>query len=372
MKGRRIFGLDLLRTIAISIVVVSHSIYYLPKNLKDLSQNIFLDGVSIFFVLSGFLIGRILIQNLEADGAKFSTLFNFWIKRWFRTLPNYFLILSLLIFLYNYPDFKAPTLKRFYFFAQNIYTPQSTYFIESWSLSVEEWFYLLTPLLIVLVLNFSHLKIKQTIIYISVFLIFFSTLTRFVRYFQHIPINSEIFEFYFRMQVITRLDSLMYGIIGAIIYYYSYDKWVKHKIYLLWFGVFILIANKIYLSFDDKESYNLYNSVFSFNLNGIGTLLLIPFLNEYNPNKGKITQIITYISVISYSLYLVNYTLVQTFIMPRINSLIEFLGVKLDSNQILWLDYILFYILSILISHIIYNYYELPITKLRDNFTLKK
>jgi len=186
-QENRILGLDLLRTFAISIVVISHSVYFLPENLKLFSKNIFLDGVSIFFVLSGYLIGKILIQTLEKDGVNLTTLINFWVKRWFRTLPNYFLILSLVIFLYNYPEFKTPALKKYYFFAQNLYTPQTTYFIESWSLSVEEWFYLITPLLLIVLLRFSRLKIKQSIISLSIFLILFSTTVRFIRYFNMVP-----------------------------------------------------------------------------------------------------------------------------------------------------------------------------------------
>ena len=74
---------------------------YTATAYADFINHISIDGVSIFFVLSGFLIGGILIKVLETEPATFKTLFNFWIRRWFRTLPNYLFILLILIFFYG-------------------------------------------------------------------------------------------------------------------------------------------------------------------------------------------------------------------------------------------------------------------------------
>ena len=55
-----------------------------------------INGVELFFVLSGFLIGGILIKTFQKDNSfGIKTISNFWIRRWFRTLPNYDLILIL-------------------------------------------------------------------------------------------------------------------------------------------------------------------------------------------------------------------------------------------------------------------------------------
>ena len=89
----RIFGLDLMRAIAILIVMYMHSMFVLPVSV----QRIFnlplpaMDGVSVFFVLSGFLIGGILLRILEEQNFGPREIFQFWIRRWFRTLPNYVL-----------------------------------------------------------------------------------------------------------------------------------------------------------------------------------------------------------------------------------------------------------------------------------------
>ncbi len=86
----RIFGLDFLRAIAILQVVQGHAYQlhyqfwdYTPWASKIISFTIFnfVDGVDLFFVLSGFLIGGILIKSLENQLITTNILWNFWIKR---------------------------------------------------------------------------------------------------------------------------------------------------------------------------------------------------------------------------------------------------------------------------------------------------
>src|SRR5689334_3382371 len=87
---KRVYGLDILRAAAILFVVILHGKNVLPHAGRDFLQLFVFDGVTIFFVLSGFLIGGVLIKILEKQTATFKTLLNFWQRRWFRTLPNYY------------------------------------------------------------------------------------------------------------------------------------------------------------------------------------------------------------------------------------------------------------------------------------------
>ena len=105
---KRVFGLDLMRSIAILLVVFSH--YMMPFHLNKriafiLSTFTGTTGVEIFFVLSGFLIGGILMKIYNAgDKLTFSQIKDFWIRRWFRTLPNYYLAIILIVvstYMYN-------------------------------------------------------------------------------------------------------------------------------------------------------------------------------------------------------------------------------------------------------------------------------
>jgi len=129
----RIFGLDVVRTLAVLLVLISHSTFLLfPQEnnfLITITRFFGTVGVDLFFVLSGFLIGRIILRLLKQEKVSFNDLFYFWIRRWFRTLPNYFLILILNIILFYV--FHGELINRigYYFvFLQNFSTAQSDFF----------------------------------------------------------------------------------------------------------------------------------------------------------------------------------------------------------------------------------------------------
>ena len=84
INSSRIYGLDILRAMAILFVVIGHGQYLLPRKFNTFHSIFVFDGVSIFFVLSGFLIGGILIKIIENKEANTSTLIDFWKRRWFR------------------------------------------------------------------------------------------------------------------------------------------------------------------------------------------------------------------------------------------------------------------------------------------------
>jgi len=144
MPSKRNFGLDLARAIAITMVFLSHGV----SALDTLGV-----GVDLFFLLSGFLIGRIYLRSqMDAHDAPGTfTLWGFWSARWFRTLPPYLAALGL--FALAEPYFHNNPIHPYYLiFAQNYVGV--TGFGPSWSLCVEEHFYLALPLIGYAVLRF--------------------------------------------------------------------------------------------------------------------------------------------------------------------------------------------------------------------------
>ena len=90
-------GLDYLRTMAIFIVLANHAfinffIYTETSAWEGVLAKISLQSViSIewLFVLSGFLIGTIMIRSFSKSDSWWQCSKDFWMRRWFRTLPSY-------------------------------------------------------------------------------------------------------------------------------------------------------------------------------------------------------------------------------------------------------------------------------------------
>lgn len=147
LRQRRI-GLDLVRSAAILLVIVSHYAHNLlfwfgihPPYRVYFSGDA---GVELFFALSGFLIGRILLDIAERDPS-WRNLWIFLVRRWMRTLPVYWL--CLLALAATYPPTNGHVgdyVLRFGSLTQNFLhpMPDDDWFAVSWSLTIEEWFYL--------------------------------------------------------------------------------------------------------------------------------------------------------------------------------------------------------------------------------------
>lgn len=358
----RIFGLDLLRFFAIFFVLLGHSKIFMPDDSKWLVNRIMLDGVSIFFVLSGFLIGGILIKILEREKATFKNLLHFWKRRWMRTVPAYFTVLTILV-VFTYimkPQRLADTFYLYYVFMQNMWNPQPSFFSESWSLSIEEWFYLLIPAFLFIGIRLSKWKPKHWFL-IVIFVVAISTiLYRAYLYYHNFYPTQEAVNVKVMMQIFTRLDAIMFGVLGAYLAYYFPKIWNFKNFILLCIGVIALYALKYY-----NQGYNSgLNIIWMPTLKAIATLILIPFLSNLKTSIGVISRFVTTVSLISYSMYLLNLNIV-------INVLIKYvfhgnlLRYYVKTENWIW-DYIAFWLLTFVLSFLLYKLVEVPFMKLRD------
>ncbi|MCE9672357.1 acyltransferase [Myxococcus stipitatus] len=140
-------GLDVLRACAILGVLLFHAPAVVHEALPTPLRFAFAHGwmgVNLFFVLSGYLVGRQVFAP-DDDAPTGTRLRTFWLKRWMRTLPLYFVVLA--FYALKPWTVGTPFLGggwHYAVFLQNFTMPRD--FVQSWSLCVEEHFYLALPL----------------------------------------------------------------------------------------------------------------------------------------------------------------------------------------------------------------------------------
>lgn len=378
LSHNRVFGLDILRFVAIFMVLLGHSMLFVPADIKPMFKQFLLDGVSIFFVLSGFLIGGILIKQLNREKPTFNGLLDFWKRRWMRTLPAYMVVLIALI-IYTVilvPENLPKDLYRFFFFIQNFFVERPTFFAEAWSLSIEEWFYLSIPLLLFGTLILFKTSTKWTIFTVSILVIAAITYYRYYLY-QSVgfsdfgnELKEKAFKKYLQLnieyQVVPRLDSIMFGVLGSFLAYY-YPKIWQNKLLIL-----LSVAGLIVLWYSKFKMYNsldVNNSVFSYTMKSLGVFLLMPLLANLKSGPAFLVKPITYFSLISYSMYLVNLNVVAIAIIK--NTMHGYYGDKYVATSTWYVDFGLYWLFTILISVLMYKFIEIPFMNMRDHKKVK-
>jgi peptidoglycan/LPS O-acetylase OafA/YrhL len=369
LPTKRIYGLDILRSFAILFVVYEHGYRVLnPQTVSYSTYDLFvLDGVSIFFVLSGFLIGKILIKLVQQENVTRKDIWNFWKRRWGRTLPAYFLVLTILgVYFFSIRAIRIGTLFQYYVFSQNLFYPVPWFFPETWSLSVEEWFYLLVPIALVLSRFVFKLKFKKSLLAVIVGIIALVTIYRLYRTLYHpIPLLYPQWDMMFRKQVITRLDSIMYGVLAAYISLFNKEVWSRFAKLFFFIGIVLMLTWK-YIGF---TAFPIYNNVFSFSLVSISAMLVLPLLAEVRTGEGVLHSFFTHVSKVSYSMYLINLVLVQDVLMPFIFKLA---GKDIHQYDDGLVKYLIYLGCTFLFSFLLYKYWEQPTMALRDRYSKRE
>lgn len=357
-RPERVFGLDVLRSVAVLMVVVAHVRFLLrplAPSLQALSIFGYL-GVELFFVLSGFLIGGIILKSFgDAPGGR--TLTTFWVRRWFRTLPNYYLYLGINV-LVHLAELRALGASWTYaLFLQNLTWPCPNFFNESWSLTIEEWFYLLFPLLLLLA---SRLRRDRRFAVLAALVVLFalSTGARVAA----VSTGHPSWDAGIRKIVVYRFDALMIGVLGACGKAFRPALWDRLRPAGLVAGTLLFgLVFCLYFALDRNSSFVARTLLFT--LTSVSVLLLLPVLDAWREAGGAVAAAVRNVSLWSYSLYLchlpVHHVLTSAFGDP------ERLGAAMGAPRILSLT-AAFVVLSLVISALTYRFFERPAMNLRE------
>jgi peptidoglycan/LPS O-acetylase OafA/YrhL len=365
MKEKPIFlsGLNGIRTIAAIGVLISHVNLALPKfNIKNFSLFGFSNegktkgwmlgehGVTMFFVLSGFLITYLLLKEYKKTNT--INIKAFYVRRALRIWPLYYfylLITILISFFILSSELPSPLSLFFYsFFLANVpfinenALPALDHF---WSIGVEEQFYLFWPFLFL----FFNKRFKSIII----LLILLQALFRIYIWYKF-PFSTIAL-----LSVVNRFDCMMFGGLGAL-FYLEKSKLIsflnrKFAQYFSWLIILLLVVNKL----------NFFNSIIEIFLIGFVTMcIIIGQIGIENRIVNLENKIMSYLGKLSFGIYVYHPLLILLFS--------HFFKNKGYFSEITF-AFMLFIIilgLTIIISHFSYFYFENRFLKLKSKFSI--
>jgi peptidoglycan/LPS O-acetylase OafA/YrhL len=360
MPKRYFKNLDGLRFVAATTVALSHlETLKQYRNLPFIKNRFFENAadisVTFFFVLSGFLIMWWFLEESGGDPTKIA-IRSFYIKRIFRTWPLYYLVVLISIFvsIWNGGMIRDPlAIKRYLaylFFLPNVadvFFQRDIYLGPTWSLAVEEFFYLLFPLLLIKVKQQNLLKV---LFLTTAFLIVISMLFNrvflalvFHKFQLNAPINHSIifFERY-------RFYAFLSGSMAASVLFFKpvSDSINGSRIYLI-IGLLlgVLFFKGITFSFLTNQVYAVIFALFIFFMasSNYGTVLLNNRLLRWG---GKI----------SYGIYMLH----MFIIMRLINQWKPWVQNHNKALSII-LSWVLCMILTLFVSYVSYIFFEEPV-----------
>ncbi|WLH35679.1 acyltransferase [Pseudomonas sp. FP2196] len=317
MNSKRIMDIEVLRAIAVLGVLFHHLQGSLFADPVPLLEKIHAWaqpwwGVDLFFAISGFVIARGLIPALQGCTTRqeyWQQTRNFWLRRAFRLLPSAWLWLALMLLacvflnrsgafgsLYaNLQATLAGVLQYANFrFADSFFHYEYGSSFVYWSLSLEEQFYLLFPLLILLC--------RKHLVWALLALV-----------------AVQIFTMRTPLLMAVRTDALALGVLLAM---WSaqpgYQRWQPTCLRRPWVGILALIATGLLMSFMATDRFTFAN----YRLGSIALLsAVLVWIASYNRNyllpAGHAQRVMAWIGSRSYGIYLVHipaYQLVRELI----------------------------------------------------------
>lgn len=217
--------LDLLRATAILGVLAFHIVQMSPRPIPAVMAFVRVGqfGVDLFFVLSGWLIGTLYWKELARCGDV--RLLRFWGRRWMRTIPPYVAALILAWGAVQLdPSRHDPFNWGYLVFAQNYYQ-KIPFFLVSWSLCIEEHFYLFMPFILVLIGNRRRLVPA-----IFVVLVLAAPVCRWILSIRGLPS-----EFGFAHTAThLRMEGLLLGFLGAWLPLFKPRFWKRAVDFSIW------------------------------------------------------------------------------------------------------------------------------------------
>jgi peptidoglycan/LPS O-acetylase OafA/YrhL len=311
---RSIPSLDGLRAIAVLLVVFAHA-GVLEKagsaatrsHLNIASTILKIDagdlGVSLFFVISGYLITTLLLKERSEAGR--INLKRFYLRRFFRIFPPYYFYLFVIAILWinhrvplNYGGLISAVTYTSNYYPYSLSHPESQGWLvgHTWSLSLEEQFYLFWPV-------FLRFLGKGKSIGVGLALLLVAPVSRLVtlKTYPNLAFDAQIFRMFH-----TRIDTIMAGSVLALIW--TIPRWRSLLVTLTAKKTSGLIALLILVTILRLNlQYSYFSVLIGISLEGILlAYIMLYFITNANTSIGKLlnNRAVCHFGMISYGLYL--------------------------------------------------------------------
>jgi peptidoglycan/LPS O-acetylase OafA/YrhL len=364
MTSARSSGLDTLRAIAILLVFFNHEASRADSSTLLVVQALGWIGVDLFFVMSGYLIANQVLAGVNR-GAELS-LTSFYARRAFRTWPAYWVVLACY---FLFPSWMGgntpPPLWRFLTFTQNFNLQPGTAFSHAWSLCVEEQFYLVLPLGVLIGLTFG--RRKRHLWYALGMLTLIGITARTFLWTRHGPSwqgNTDDYYPQIYYSTLCRFDEFLPGIAVAILRNSYPDIWRRLMVRgrLLSALAVACVSIAFYLasarSGADPTGYLLFMTVFGYPL--LALLFAVAVVAALSPSS-PISRVripgAYHLALWSYSIYLSH---------KAVGSLLARVLGPLGASP--WVLFIAVAVVSVAVGALLYYLIEQPFMRLRDRW----
>jgi peptidoglycan/LPS O-acetylase OafA/YrhL len=280
-QDQRFAGLDTLRALAILAVMLFHLQSWLPPSFGPAAQFGW-TGVDLFFVLSGFLIGA---QLLKAHAAGGPILWPFYRRRLFRILPLYLTVVAVYFLWPACREAGPPApLWQFLTFTENLLYNASWYhsFSHVWSLCIEEQFYLVLP--VALILALKRPSLQRAVIILFTLVAIGIAIRTWVLFHQLKPLGPDdaggLYMEHIYYPTYSRMDGLLAGLALALIQRFRPEWWraAARRGHATLAAGSILAAFSLYLFHDRFESQTgpaAWSTCIGFPLLALGLALVV-------------------------------------------------------------------------------------------------
>lgn len=345
-------AIDFLRGLAIVLTILRH-----------FGINLFLYkigwvGVDLFFVLSGFLVSGLLFGEYKKSGN--IDFIRFFVRRGLKIYPLFYLLIAL-----YFIDVKLDPIKQINYdlikpealFYKN-YVGGDAFWIHTWSIDIEEHFYLLLPLLLLVLIAFNRAK---AVPFQAIPLLFGIIAIGCLAFRIKATLNHPFSHVHNVSPTHLRIDSLFFGTLLSYFYHFHQEKlanFVTHNRMLLRIASFILLLPCAI--FWDSDPQMITWGFSSLYLGFGGVVLLSIFSTENYPAPiKKVYEAIAAMGLYSYSMYIIHWPLIWWFILPN--------GEYLDQHYPLKLTvFFIYFGLTYFLGWALSKTIEIPFLALRD------